>query len=108
MYRILGKLIDTPASQHVILSEISTLILKLTQEGHQVPSAAKKFRTEFMSKLVPALPSDQLHVLPTLITEAVLATKESNQYTRSASYDLILAMAEKMSHVWNNSTILDQ
>jgi ribosomal RNA-processing protein 12 len=37
-----------------------------------------------------------LHIIPTLIPEAVLATKEANEKTREAAYDLIIAMGRKM------------
>lgn len=49
-----------------------------------------------LSTLVPLLPSDALHHIPSLIPEAVLGTKESNERTREAAYDLIVGMGRKM------------
>lgn len=43
------------------------------------------------------IPSTGLHILPSLIPEAVLGTKEPSEKARSAAFDLIVAMAKKMS-----------
>lgn len=55
-----------------------------------------KDRTVLLSALVPLLPSDSLHHIPSLIPEAVLGTKESNERTREAAYELIVGMGRKM------------
>jgi ribosomal RNA-processing protein 12 len=47
--------------------------------------------------LVPVLPKTRLHLVPTLVTEAVLGTKEVNEKARNAAFDLLVVMAKKMS-----------
>jgi ribosomal RNA-processing protein 12 len=37
-----------------------------------------------------------MHVIPSLIPEAVLGTKEPSEKARSAAFDLIVAMGRKM------------
>lgn len=54
-------------------------------------------RTELLGKLIAILPSDRLHVLPAILSEAVLATKENNEKTREAGYDLVVEMGRKMA-----------
>lgn len=46
---------------------------------------------------MPLLPSTSLHHIPSLIPEAVLGTKESNERTREAAYELIVGMGRKMA-----------
>jgi ribosomal RNA-processing protein 12 len=53
-------------------------------------------RTLLLSTLVPLLPTSSLHHIPSLIPEAVLGTKESNEKTREAAYDLLVGMGRKM------------
>lgn len=38
-----------------------------------------------------------MHVIPSLIPEAVLGTKEPSEKARTAAFDLIVAMGRKMS-----------
>lgn len=50
-----------------------------------------------LGKLISMLPSDRLHVLPAVLSEAVLATKENNEKTREAGYNLVVEMGRKMA-----------
>lgn len=50
-----------------------------------------------MAVLIPTFPKDQLHLIPALLPEAVLATKEVNEKTRDAAFDLVVLMGSKMS-----------
>jgi ribosomal RNA-processing protein 12 len=43
------------------------------------------------------LPSTAMHVVPSLIPEAVLGTKEPSEKARLAAFDLIVAMGRKMN-----------
>lgn len=38
-----------------------------------------------------------MHIIPSIIPEAVLGTKEPSEKARGAAFDLILAMGRKMS-----------
>ncbi len=49
-----------------------------------------------LTALVPTLPNERLHLVPTLITEAVLGTKEVNEKARNAAFDLLIVMGTKM------------
>lgn len=50
-----------------------------------------------LSVLVPSLPPTAMHIIPSLIPEAVLGTKEPSEKARSAAFELVLAMGKKMS-----------
>jgi len=46
---------------------------------------------------VDILPKDQLHLIPEVLSEAVLGTKEVNEKARDAGFDLLVKMARKMA-----------
>jgi ribosomal RNA-processing protein 12 len=50
-----------------------------------------------MALVIPSLPSGAMHVIPSLIPEAVLGTKEPSEKARAAAFDLIVAMGRKMN-----------
>jgi ribosomal RNA-processing protein 12 len=50
-----------------------------------------------LTALIPALPSSRLHLVPALLSEAVLGTKEVNEKARDAAFNLLVVMAQKMS-----------
>jgi len=49
-----------------------------------------------LTSLLAYLPSTSLHVLPSLIPEAVLGTKEPSEKARTAAFDFIVEMGRKM------------
>ena len=50
----------------------------------------------FLKSLLTSLPNDSLHVIPSLIPEAVLGTKEPSEKARSAAFELIVALGYKI------------
>lgn len=53
-------------------------------------------RITFLKAILSHIPSSSLHVIPALIPEAVLCTKEPSEKARMAAFDLIVAMGYKM------------
>jgi ribosomal RNA-processing protein 12 len=47
--------------------------------------------------LLPSIPSASLHIIPLLIPEAVLGTKEPSEKARTVAFELIVAMGKKMT-----------
>ena len=108
-YKILGKLIDSGKIE--ITSE--DFIQQLESRADGVFAAAKKVcveshlssgvvpenlqdRLHLLAVLVNMLPNTSLHLLPSLIPEAVLGTKEPSEKARLEAFDLIVAMGKKM------------
>ncbi|KAL5506993.1 RRP12 [Sanghuangporus vaninii] len=88
-------------SSKVLLAEkvdidAESLYAKMDEVAEDTLSAAKKDRLTFLKALLPFLPSNALHVIPSLVPEAVLGTKEPSERTRQAAFELIVAMGYKM------------
>jgi ribosomal RNA-processing protein 12 len=49
-----------------------------------------------MHRIVDVLPSESLHLIPAILPEAVLGTKEANEKAREAAYELLIGMGRKM------------
>jgi ribosomal RNA-processing protein 12 len=54
-------------------------------------------RIELLRKLVALIPSTQLHLLPPLLSEVILSTKEANEKSREAAFELLVVMGQKMA-----------
>lgn len=92
-YKTLSKLLEVG---RVDIDAVA-IITKLDELSDSLNSAAKKDRFSLLSLLVDLIPSSSLHIIPMLIPEAVLGTKEPSEKARGAAFDLILAMGRKMS-----------
>ncbi|PFH53781.1 hypothetical protein AMATHDRAFT_136895 [Amanita thiersii Skay4041] len=94
-YRTLTKLVE---SGKVQIGDLLAIFQKLDDLLDGISPAAKKDRFNLMAALVPLIPPDSLHIIPSLIPEAVLGTKEPSEKARSSAFDLVVAMGTKMSH----------
>ncbi|SCV66891.1 BQ2448_5537 [Microbotryum intermedium] len=94
-YRVLARLAEERGGK-VLEGRVGDVLENLVEGKSGVAQGAKRDRVVLLSTLVPLLPSDSLHHIPSLIPEAVLGTKESNERTREAAYELVLGMATKM------------
>jgi ribosomal RNA-processing protein 12 len=107
-YKILTKLVE---SQKVMIDAELTL-RQLDEFVTNLTPAAKKVscflsclsaltmpqdRFTLLALLIPAIPPSAMHIIPSLIPEAALGTKEPSEKARNAAFELIVSMGRKMS-----------
>ena len=104
-YKVLSRLVEGSTGKQVLkvtgktgasASRVGELLTKLRDATPQVASGAKRDRILLLANLIPNIPDNELHHLPSIIPEAVLATKEANQGTRDNAYELLVQMGHKM------------
>lgn len=91
-YKLLAKSISSGKLQVDVLDTLRTLDSFVTG----LSPAAKKDRFVLLSSLVPGIPLTSMHIIPSLIPEAVLGTKEPSEKARMAAFDLVVTMGRKM------------
>lgn len=93
-YKILAKVLSSEKVQTDTLATLQQLDSFTTS----LSPAAKKDRFVLLTNLIPNIPPTSLHIIPSLIPEAVLGTKEPSERARSAAFELIVCMGQKMSN----------
>ncbi|WVR06684.1 hypothetical protein IAU60_003716 [Kwoniella sp. DSM 27419] len=94
-YRCLKRLIEGgKLGDKVNLEEF---VAKLGEAGAGVGPGAQRDRLQLLTALVESLPKDSLHIIPELLSEAVLGTKEVNERARDAGFELLVVMGQKMA-----------
>lgn len=91
-YKILAKIVENKKNQIDAVSVLGDL----QRFSGGLSPAAKKDRLTLLALLIEALPSDAMHVIPSLIPEAVLGAKEPSEKARGAAFDVIVQMGNKM------------
>ncbi|KAI0305771.1 armadillo-type protein [Multifurca ochricompacta] len=92
-YRILARLIEGGK----LSLDVESTIRRLDELSDGLSPAAKKDRLQLYANLMPSIPTSALHIIPSLIPEAVLGTKEPSEKARSAAFELIITMGKKMA-----------
>ncbi len=94
LFKRLDELLDrlSPAAKKVI----PTIPCNMVCSSHSI-LCAKQDRLQLYANLLPSISPSALHVIPLLIPEAVLGTKEPSEKARGAAFELIIAMGKKMA-----------
>ncbi|KAI7903680.1 NUC173 domain-containing protein [Cokeromyces recurvatus] len=95
-YKVLTHLMRVANGREVILQFIESLQQHLLESTIHCTNSAKKDRIKTISELVPLLPSQDLHFIPAVLSEVVLATKDNNEKTREVAFELLVSMAHRM------------
>ncbi|QRW23973.1 ribosomal RNA-processing protein 12 [Rhizoctonia solani] len=100
-YRILARLIERGIVDGLQEGEgknrkVESALARCAEITPSVNVSAKRDRVQLLSALVPLIPGGSLHIIPSLLPEAVLATKEVSEKTRNGAFDLVVAMGKRM------------
>ncbi|PYI16493.1 putative pre-rRNA processing protein Rrp12 [Aspergillus violaceofuscus CBS 115571] len=94
-YKLIPRLATTEAGKAALQErsgELQTLILSTADK---TPSSARRDRMLAVYELITYLPTSDLHFIPAVLSEVVLGCKESNEKTRTASFDLLIHLAQR-------------
>ncbi|KAJ3505143.1 hypothetical protein NLJ89_g7567 [Agrocybe chaxingu] len=92
-YKILSKLVE----HRKVTVDAEAVLRKLDELTEGLTPAAKKDRFNLFASLISLLPPAAMHIIPSLIPEAILGTKEPSEKARMAAFEVVLAMGRKMS-----------
>jgi ribosomal RNA-processing protein 12 len=92
-YKVLARLVELGRAR----LDVEDALRRLEAVVGKLAAAAKKDRMLLYAQMLPHIPSTALHVIPALIPEAVLGTKEPSEKARAAAFDLVVAMGHKMN-----------
>ncbi|TYJ52160.1 hypothetical protein B9479_007232 [Cryptococcus floricola] len=95
-YRLLKRLLEG-GKLDLQRAKLEAFVTKLGESGSSVGPGAQRDRLQLLSALVTALPKDALHIIPEILSEAVLGTKEVNEKARDAGFELLVLMGHKMA-----------
>lgn len=93
-FRTFCRFVEAHEGQIPNLEAVAEFMIELTP---LVQPAARRTRLQALIWVVQALPADDLHFIPTILSEAILATKDVNEKTRDASFELLVVMGQKMA-----------
>lgn len=91
-YKTLARLLESGKVQ----PDPETLLSVLDERSDSLLAAAKKDRFGLLKEVVQRLPGDKLSVLPALVPETVLGTKEPSERARAAAFELVVVMGRRM------------
>lgn len=95
-YKVVPRLAETEEGQKALKDKSEALQKFLIDAAEKATPPARRDRLAALSQLVEFLPQDDLHFIPSILSEVVISAKEVNEKARTAAFDLLVLMGEKM------------
>jgi ribosomal RNA-processing protein 12 len=95
-YKLIPRLADSDIGKAALQEryvELQGLILASTEK---VSAPARRDRLAAISALLPFVPDDSLHFIPSVLSEVVICCKENNERARETAYELLVQMGQRM------------
>ncbi|KAI0163188.1 NUC173 domain-containing protein [Pestalotiopsis sp. NC0098] len=95
-YKLIPRLASSEVGKVALqerFSELQTLILS---SGEKVSVPARRERIAAIASMIPFIPDDSLHFIPSVLSEVVIGCKENNEKARTSAFDLIVGMGQRL------------
>ncbi|KIW62224.1 hypothetical protein PV04_10419 [Phialophora macrospora] len=96
-YKLIPRLSTSPTGTEALKSRNKELQELMLRTSEMTPVPARRDRILAMETIVSYLPLTDLHFIPSILSEVVLACKDSNEKARTAGFDLLIAVTNKIS-----------
>nr|POE65985.1 ribosomal rna-processing protein 12 [Quercus suber] len=96
-YKLIPRLAESETGREALKERNGELQQLFLASADKTSTPAKRDRLASIAQVVPLLPTSDLHFIPSILSEVVISAKEVNEKARTAAFDLLVSMAEKMS-----------
>lgn len=96
-YKLLPRLATSATGTQALQERNSELQSLLLETAGSATPPCRHDRLSAISTVIIHLPPSDLHFIPSILSEVVVSAKEVNEKARSAAFDLLVLMAQKMS-----------
>lgn len=96
-YKLVPRLADSPKGKAALEAKHADLQALFLASKDKVSAPARRERLAALAALIPAMPDNALHFIPSVLPEVVIGCKEQNERARTAAFDLLVLMGQKMA-----------
>lgn len=96
-YKLIPRLATSKTGAEALNARSQELQQLILQTSETTPVPARRDRIVAIETLISFLPLTDLHFIPSILSEVVLACKDSNEKARTAGFDLLIAVTNKIS-----------
>lgn len=95
-YKLIPRLAESNIGKQALEERNAELQQLLLNSAEKVSAPAKRDRLAALSTIIPFLPNDSLHFIPSILSEVVISCKEVNERARTSAFDLLILMGDKI------------
>ncbi|OCK83237.1 NUC173-domain-containing protein [Lepidopterella palustris CBS 459.81] len=96
-YKLIPRLAQSPIGKAALQEQSDALQQLLLQSGDKASAPCRRDRLAAIAQIVEFIPNTDLHFIPSVLSEVVISAKEVNEKARTAAFDLLVSMGERMA-----------
>lgn len=96
-YKLIPRLSESEIGRQALAERNADLQQLILTAAEKATAPSRRDRLASIAEIIPGLPKADLHFIPSIIPEVVISAKEVNEKARTAAFDLLVLMAEKMA-----------
>lgn len=105
-YKLIPRLSTSATGAEALKARNTELRQLIHDTASTTPVPARRDRLLAIHTLIDFLPQGDLHFIPEIISEIVVACKDSNEKARNAGFDLLIACSKKIIDVGKEGVML--
>ena len=106
VYKLIPRLATSPTGAEALKARNAELRQLIITTASSTPVPARRDRLLAIHTLIDFLSVEELHFVPTTISEVVVACKDSNEKARNAGFELLIACARKIIDAGNENAMI--
>ncbi|PHH85759.1 hypothetical protein CDD83_11198 [Cordyceps sp. RAO-2017] len=95
-YKLIPRLAGSELGRAALRERNGELQQLMLSSAQKVSAPARRERLAAILALLPFVPDDSLHFLPSVLSEVVICCKENNERARETAYELLVQMGYRM------------
>ncbi|KAA8895648.1 NUC173 domain-containing protein [Sphaerosporella brunnea] len=95
-YKVIPRLAETETGRAALKSQNEAIQALLIASAATATPPARRDRLVALGTMVEFIPHEDLHFIPAVLSEVVISAKEVNEKARTAAFEILVAMGEKM------------
>ncbi|KEY69686.1 hypothetical protein S7711_03172 [Stachybotrys chartarum IBT 7711] len=104
-YKLIPRLAGSDIGKAALAERNQELQALFIASTEKVSAPARRERLAAITALLPFVPDDCLHFIPSVLSEVVICCKENNERARETAYDLLVQMGNRMASA--NGALID-
>ena len=96
-YKLLSRMVESESGVQLLADKFPELLDVLLSSAQKVAPPARRDRLAAFRKLIEFSDQSKLFVIPIIVPEVVLSTRDHNERARSVAFELLVVMGEKMA-----------
>lgn len=96
-YKLIPRLADSELGKTALKERTAELQTLIVSSSGKVSAPARRERLSAILTLLPFVPDDSLHFIPSVLSEVVICCKENNERARETAYELLVQLGHRMT-----------